>query len=92
MKGKHRKVEEIIKLLKQAEEDVASGVTVGEVCRKLQVNQGTFWRWRNRYGGMKGEEAKRLKDLESENHRLKKIITELELDKVILKEALEGKY
>ena len=92
MNGKHHKVEQIIKLLRQSEEDIASGMTVAEVCRKLQINQGTLWRWRNRYGGMKGEEAKRLKELEVENGRLKKVVTDLELDKAILTEALEGKY
>ena len=92
MKGKHHSVDQIIKLLKESEEDIASGMTVLEVCRKLGINQGTLWRWRNRYGGMKGEEAKRLKELEVENRRLKKVVTDLELDKAILTEALEGKY
>ena len=92
MKGKHHKVEQIIKLLKESEEWISSGMTVAEACRKLEINQGTLWRWRNRYGGMKGEEAKRLKELEVENRRLKKVVTDLELDKAILKEALEGKY
>ena len=92
MKGKHHSVDQIIKLLKKCEEDIASGMTVAEVCRKLEINQGTLWRWRNRYGGLKGEEAKRLKELEVENRRLKKVVTDLELDKAILTEALEGKY
>ena len=92
MKGKHHSVDQIIKLLKESEEDIASGMTVLEVCRKLGINQGTLWRWRNLYGGMKGEEAKRLKELEVENRRLKKVVTDLELDKAILTEALEGKY
>ena len=92
MKGKHHSVDQIIKLLKQSEEWIASGMTVAQVCRKLEINQGTLWRWRNRYGGMKGEEAKRLKELEVENRRLKKVVTDLELDKAILTEALEGKY
>ena len=92
MNGKHHSPEQIIKLLKQAEEDLALGVTVAEVCRKLQINQGTLWRWRNRYGGLKGQDAKRLKELESENRRFKKIVADLELDKAILKEVIEGKY
>ena len=92
MKGKHHKVEQIILLLRQAEQDIASGMTVAEVCRKIGVNQGTLWRWRSRYGGLKGQEAKRMKELEVENRRLKRAITDLELDKAILKEALEGKY
>ena len=92
MKGKHHMPEEIIGLLKQAEEDIAGGVTVGEVCRRLQVNQGTLWRWRNSCGGMKGQNAEQLQELESENRRDSKIVSHLELDKAILKEAIEGEH
>ena len=58
----------------------------------LEISEQTFHRWRNQYGGMKAEEAKRLKELEAENKRLKKLLAEAELDKAILKEALEGNY
>ena len=66
--------------------------TIGQVCQSLEISEQTFHRWRNQYGGMKAEEAKRLKELEEENKRLKKLLAEAELDKAILKEALEGNY
>lgn len=64
--------------------------TIGQVCQALEVSEQTFHRWRQQYGGMKAEEARRLKDLEEENKRLKKLLAEAELDKAMLKEALEG--
>ncbi|RMF89483.1 MAG: hypothetical protein D6741_17880, partial [Planctomycetota bacterium] len=68
----------------------AAGRTIGEVCQSLEISEQTFHRWRNQYGGMKAEEAKRRKELEQENARLKKLLAEAELDKAILREALEG--
>jgi transposase-like protein len=67
-----------------------AGKTMAEVCQALEVSEATFHRWRNQYGGMKSEEAKRLKELDEENKRLKKLLAEAELDKAILKEALQG--
>lgn len=64
--------------------------SVGEVCRALEVGAATFHRWRNPYGGMKAEEAKRLKKLEEENTRLNRLSAEVEWDRAILREALEG--
>ena len=64
---------------------LAAGRTIGEVCQALGISEATFQRWRNQYGGMKAEEAKRLKELEEENERLKKLLAEAELDKAILK-------
>ena len=90
--GKRHTTEQIIRKLRQAEADLAGGLTVGQVCQKLGVSEQTFHRWRNQYGGMKAEEAKRLKELEEENRRLKKLLAEAEVDKAILKEALEGNY
>jgi putative transposase len=91
MKGKHRSAEEIVKVLEGVTARMTAGERIEEICRTLEISIGTFWRWRSRYGGVKGQEIKRLKDLERENARLKKIVTELELDKAILKEVLEGK-
>jgi len=71
---------------------VATGKTIGQVVQSLEISEQTFHRWRNQYGGMKAEEAKRLKELEEENRRLKKLLAEAEVDKAILKEALEGNY
>ena len=92
MKGKKHKPEQIIKKLREADAMLAAGKTIGQVCQALEVSEQTFHRWRNQYGGMKSEEAKRLKELEAENQRLKKLLAEAELDKAILKEALEGNY
>jgi transposase-like protein len=71
---------------------IATGKTIGQVVQSLEISEQTFHRWRNQYGGMKAEEAKRLKELEEENRRLKKLLAEAEVDKAILKEALEGNY
>jgi transposase-like protein len=64
---------------------------MAQVCQALEISEQTFHRWRNQYGGMKANEAKRLKELEMENTRLKRIVAHLELDKLILQEVLEGK-
>lgn len=82
--------EQIIRKLRDADAMLAAGKTIGEVCQAMEVSEQTFHRWRNQYGGMKAEEAKRLKKLEEENRRLKKLLAEAELDKAILREVLEG--
>ena len=69
---------------------LARGATIAEVCRKIEVIDQTFYRWRKEYGGMRVDQAKRLKDLETENVRLKKLVAELALDKAILKEVAQG--
>ena len=92
MKGKKHNPEQIIKKLREADTMLATGKTIGQVVQSLEISEQTFHRWRNQYGGMKAEEAKRLKALEEENRRLKKLLAEAEVDKAILKEALEGNY
>ena len=92
MKGKKHSAEQIIKKLREADAMIAGGKTVGQVCQGLEISEQTLGRWRNQYGGMKSEEAKRLKELDDENRRLKKLLAEAELDKAILKEALRGNY
>lgn len=89
---KRRTPEQIIRKLREADGMLAAGQTIGQVCQSLEVSEATFHRWRNQYGGMKAEEAKRLKELEQENNRLKKLLAEAELDKAILKEASEGNW
>lgn len=84
--------EQIISKLRDADVDLAGGATVGEVCQKLEVSEQTYYRWRNQYGGMKAEEAKRLKELEQENVRLKKIVADQALDISMLKELNEGNF
>ena len=92
MKGKKHKPEEIIKKLREADAMLSSGKTIGQACQSLSVSEQTFHRWRNQYGGMKSEEAKRLKELEEENKRLKKLLAEAELDKAILREAASPNF
>lgn len=84
-------VEQIIRLLREAEVEVAGGKTVGQVCQRLGISEQTFYRWRQQYGGVTVDEAKRLKDLEAENARLKKLVAELALDEQMLQEVLRGK-
>ena len=90
MKKRHSP-EQIIQKLRQAEADLAAGLTIAQACQKLAVSEQTFHRWRNQYGGMKADEAKRLKELELENARLKKLVAELALDKQMLQEVVRGK-
>ena len=91
MKRKRHSPEQIIAKLREADAMLATGGTIGQICQKLEVAEPTFHRWRNQYGGMKAQEAKRLKELELENTRLKKLVADLSLDKQILEEALRGK-
>jgi putative transposase len=92
MAKKHRTPEQIIHLLRQAEVELAGGQSLPQVCRKLGVSEQTYYRWRKEYGGVRTDQAKRLKDLERENARLKKLVAEAELDKAILKEAAAGNF
>jgi len=89
---KYHKPEQIIKKLREAETMVAAGKTVGQVCQTLEVSEQTYERWQKKYGGMQAEEAKRLRELEVENSRLKKMVAELSLDKEILEEVLKGNF
>ena len=84
--------EQIIGILREAEVKVSQGRSVEQLCRELSMTEQSYYRWRREYGGMKVAQARRLKDLEKENTRLKKAVADLTLDKLILKEALEGNY
>jgi putative transposase len=92
MARKKHTVEQIIGKLREAEVELAKGQTVLEACRKLGVTEQTFYRWRSEYGGLKLDQARRLKELARENARLKRAVAELTLDKLILKEAAEGNF
>jgi putative transposase len=92
MARKGKSTEEIISALREAEVRIAQGETVGKFCRSIGISEQTYYKWRREYGGLKMDQAKRLKELERENERLKKAVSELTLDKLILKEALTGKY
>lgn len=85
-------VEQIIRILRDAEILLAEGQTVPTVSRKLGISEQSYYRWRKEYGGMKVVHARRLKDLEKENSRLKRLLAEAELDKAILKEAASGNF
>jgi putative transposase len=84
--------EQVIPKLRQAEADLAQGLSVAQVCQKLGVSEQTLHRWRNQYGGLKADEAKRLKELEAENARLKRLVAELSLDKQMLQEVAQKKW
>jgi putative transposase len=89
---KRHSPEQIVNKLREAETMLAAGKTIGQVLQSLEISEATFNRWRNQYGGMKSEEARRLKQLEEENRRLKKVVADLTLDKDILQEALKGNF
>ena len=82
--------QQIIPKLREAEVELAKGHTVAQVVKRLGVTEQTYYRWRKAYGGLRMDQAKRLKELEKENARLKKLVAEAELDKSILKEAASG--
>ena len=84
--------EQIIGKLREAEVLLSQGLTVGEASRKLSITEQTYYRWRREYGGMRVEQAKRLKELEKENSRLKKLVADITLDNAILKEAARGNF
>lgn len=84
------KPEQIINKLREAEVLISQGNTIGQACRKIGITEQTYYRWRREYGGMGVEQAKRLRELEKENTRLKRLVADLSLDNVILKEAARG--
>jgi len=84
--------EQIIGKLREAEVALAQGQTTGQVCRTLGIAEQTFYRWRREYGGLKVDQAKRLKALEQENARLRRAVSDLTLDKLILQEAVRGNF
>jgi len=92
MKRKRHTPEQIIRKLREADQGLSEGRSIAEVVQQLAISEQTFHRWRNQYGGMKADEAKRLKELDIENRRLKKAVADLTLDKQILEEALQGNY
>jgi putative transposase len=92
VRGKRHTPQQVIVLLRQAEADLGSGLSIAQVCQKLAVSEQTFHRWRHQYGGMKQDQMKRLKELEAENARLKKIVAEQALDNQMLKEVARGNF
>ena len=84
--------EQIIEKLREAEVRLSKGETLGQTCRGIGVSEQTYYRWRNEYGGMRIDQAKRLKEIEKENVRLRKLVADLSLDNDILKEATKGNF
>ena len=84
--------EQIISYLREAELLHAKGSTIPQICKKLGIAEQTYYRWRKKYGSLSVDQAKRLKEVEKENTRLRKLVADLSLDKAILKEVAEGKY
>ncbi len=90
MSRKRYTVESIVRMLREAEVELASGMTIMQVAKKLGINQQTYYRWRKEYGGLRMDQAHRLKELERENSRLKQLVAEQALDISIMKEAVSG--
>ena len=89
---KRHTAEQIIPKLREAEVEIARGATVAAAAKKIGVTEQTFYRWKKEYGGLKMDQAKRLKELEKENARLKRLLADAELDKAILREAASGNF
>lgn len=92
MARKRHTPEQIVRKLRQAEGEMSNGATIAQVCALLEVSEQTLHRWRNQYGGMKGDAMKRLKELEEENRRLKRLVADQALDNQILKEVARGNF
>jgi putative transposase len=89
---KRYKPEQIVTVLRQIEVGIANGKTTPQACKEAEITVQTFYRWRKEYGGLKMDQAKRLKELEKENGKLKRLVAELSLDKQILKDIAEGNF
>ncbi len=92
MKRKYHKPEQIVKLLREAEAKLSAGQSLEQVCRQLGISDATYYYWRKQYGGIQTSQLKRLKELQKENVRLKKLIADQALDISLLKETLQGNY
>jgi transposase-like protein len=92
MPRKHHKPEEIVAKLRQVDVLVSQGQNIADAVRQIGVSEVTYYRWRQEFGGLKTEQVKRLKELETENSRLRKAVSDLTLDKLILQEAARGNY
>lgn len=90
--GKRHSAPQIVEKLRDCDVMLKSGKSVSEVVQHLGISEQTYYRWRSKYGGMSSDEAKRLKELETENARLKKLLAEAELDKAMLKEIASGNW
>jgi transposase-like protein len=92
MSKKRYKPEQIVTLLRQIEVEIANGKTTPQACRGAEITEQTYYRWRKEYGGLKMDQAKRLKELEKENARLKRLVAELSLEKQVLQDVAQGNF
>ena len=92
MSTKRYKPEQIVNLLRQIEVVIANGKTTPQACRDAEITAQTYYRWRKEFGGLKLDQAKRLKELEKENSRLKRLVAELSLEKQVLREVAQGNF
>jgi putative transposase len=92
MSIKRYKPEQIVNLLRQIEVEIANGKTTPQACRDAAITAQTYYRWRKEFGGLKLDQAKRLKELEKENGRLKRLVAELSLEKQVLREVAQGNF
>ena len=92
MSTKKYKPEQIVNLLRQIEVEIANGKTTPQACRDAEITTQTYYRWRKEFGGLKLDQAKRLKELEKENSRLKRLVAELSLEKQVLREVAQGNF
>ena len=92
MPSKKHRPEEIIGKLREVEIVLAQGASTAEACRRISVSEQTYYRWRKEYGGLKTDQARRMKELEKENARLRRAVSDLTLDKLILQEAAKGNF
>ena len=91
-RGKPEQAEQIIPKFREVEVELGSGKTVAEAVKKIGVTEQTYYRWKKKFGGLRIDQAKRLKELEKENSRLKRLLADAELDKAILREAASGNF
>jgi putative transposase len=92
MARKKHSPEQIVAILRQIEVEVANHKPIGQACREASITEQTYYRWRKEYGGLKLEQARRMKELEKENARLRRLVTELSLEKQVLKDVAEGNF
>jgi len=92
MPNQRYRPEQIVNLLRKIEVEIANGKTTPQACRNAQITAQTYYRWRKEYGGLKLDQAKRLKELEKENSRLKRLVAELSLEKQVLRDVAQGNF
>ena len=90
--GKRYKAEQIVNMLREIDVKTANGKTIPEACKQLGISEQTYYRWRKVYGGLKVDQARKFKDIEAENARLKKLVAEISLREAMLKEVVRGNY